>query len=173
MRLGPPVQLGYAVADVVEAAGRWAATTSAGPFFLIEHIPLAEVRYRGAPAAFDHSSAYGQWGDVMVELVQDHTAGPSPIRDLMGPRGEGLHHVAHFVDDLERGSAALAAMGWPEVLRASTAAGQAFAFHDARADRGHLVELYEPSDRLLGFYAMVAEAAAAWDGRDPVRRPLR
>jgi hypothetical protein len=31
------------------------------------------------------------------------------------------------------------------------------------------VELYEPSERLVGFYAMVAKAAEAWDGPHPVR----
>jgi len=167
--LGSPVQIAYAVTDLDAAARRWAARSGAGPFFVIEHIALSVVRYRGEPAAFDHSSAYGQWGAVMVELVKDHTVGPSPVRDVVGEAGTGLHHVACFAEDLERESARLTALGWPEALYARTHSGQAFAFHDATAELGHMIELYEPSTGLLGFYSMVAEAARGWDGREPVR----
>ena len=167
--LGAPVQVAYAVRDVRAAAARWAERDGAGPFFVNEHIPVVNVRYRGAPGAFDHSSAYGQWGDVMVELVQDHTAGPSAVRDVVGEGGEGLHHVAFFVDDLDAAQAVLAARGWPEAMRAETASGAVFVFHDATAELGHMIELYVGSPGLRGFYAMVAAAARGWDGADPVR----
>ena len=118
---------------------------------------------------FDHTSAYGQWGDVMVELVQDHTAGPSPVADVVGPAGEGLHHLAYFVHDLPAASASLQEAGWPEALFARTSSGQAFAFHDATATLGHMIEIYEPTPGLIGFYAMVKNAATGWDGSDPLR----
>ena len=87
--LGPPVQIAYAVTDVREAATRWVSERGVGPFFVIEHIAVTDVLYRGAPAVFDHSSAYGQWGGLMVELVCDHTVGPSPIADGVGPGSGG------------------------------------------------------------------------------------
>ena len=62
-----------------------------------------------------------------------------------------------------------ATQGWSEALWAETAGGQQFAFCDARAERGHLLELYEPTEGLLGFYAMVANAAKDWDGANPLR----
>ena len=70
-KLGPPKQIAYAVPDAFEAAKRWAKDFGAGPFFISEHIPVTDVSYRGSPSSFDHTSAYGQWGDIMVELVQD------------------------------------------------------------------------------------------------------
>jgi len=160
---GAPVQIAYATDDVHAAARRWAGR-GIGPFFVIEHIALADVRIDGAPAAFDHSSAYGQWGSMMVELVQQHDPGPDPIVGV-----SGVHHVASFVDDFDEASAALIADGFGCRLRASTAGGQSFAFHDARDSIGHLLEIYERTDRLAGFYAMVRDAAVDWDGRDPVR----
>ena len=171
--LGKPVQIAYAVRDVRAAAARWAESDGAGPFFVNEHIAVEKVRYRGGPGTFDHSSAYGQWGDVMIELVQDHTVGRSPVRDVVGEGGEGLHHVAFFVDDLADAQAGLAARGWPEALYAETASGAAFVFHDAVAELGHMVELYVGSRSLRGFYAMVADAAKGWDGSDPVRSVSR
>jgi catechol 2,3-dioxygenase-like lactoylglutathione lyase family enzyme len=162
--LGPPVQLAYAVGDVRDAAEQRAAATGAGPFFVLEHIPLADVRLHGEPSEFDHSSAYGQWGSFMVELVVEH----SPA--LVEPGH--LHHLAFMVASLPDAEAWCVDAGWPELLWAKTSAGQEFAFMDARAELGHLIELYQPSPRLLDFYAMVADAAIDWDGREPVRREL-
>jgi hypothetical protein len=122
---------------------------------------LASAHVAGAPAVFDHSSAYGQWGDVMVELVQEHTP------PLVAPGR--VHHLAFMVAALPAAMAWCVERGWPELLLAETSTGQAFAFMDARDDLGHLVELYAPSDRLLAFYAAVADAAEGWDGRQPVR----
>ena len=101
---------------------------------------------------FDHSSAYGQWGDVMVELVHEHTP---PLVAV----GSGIHHLAFMVPVLDDAMAWCTQQGWPELLLATTASGSRFAFMDARDELGHLVELYEPSERLLAFYAKVADAA--------------
>ena len=160
--LGPPVQIAYAVNDVHAAAERFAATTGAGPFFVVEHIGITSARVHGEPGVFDHSSAYGQWGALMVELVQEHSA------PLVPPDGR-VHHLAFLVPDLTAAVTDCADRGWPDVLWAHTTAGQSFAFCDARTERGHLVELYEPTERLHAFYAMVATAADRWDGSRPVR----
>ena len=165
--LGRIVQVAYAVDDVEAAARQFARRIRAGPFFVRRHIELAVASHRGAPATFDHSSAYGQWGAVQVELVHVHVAEPAALADVV--LSSGVHHVAWFVADVEAEQSRLEALGWPEVLNAETAGGLRFAFHDARAELGHLVEIYEPAERLVGFYAAVAAAAAGWDGADPIR----
>jgi catechol 2,3-dioxygenase-like lactoylglutathione lyase family enzyme len=168
-RLGAPVQIAYVVPDLTSAARTWVRDVGAGPFFVNEHIELTDVVHRGNPATFDHSSAYGQWGSIMVELVHDHGQGPSVVRDRFGPCESGLHHLAFLVDDLEQTSATLLAGGAEIVLSARTTGGTAFRFIDLPSMRGHLVELYERSDRIADFYAMVASAADSWDGTDPIR----
>lgn len=166
---GVPVQIAYVVDDVRTAATRWAATAGAGPFFVRDHIPVTEVLHRGQPAEFDHSSACGQWGTMMVELVVDHGVGPNAVRDIFAPGEVGLHHMAVFCDDVEAEAARLAAEGHPIAQTALAWGRTRFTFIDTTATRGHMIELYEPSDRLRDFYAMVADAAARWDGSDPVR----
>ena len=161
--LDGPVQLAYAVADVRRAATDWAAR-GVGPFFVLEHIALREVRVRGVTGSFDHSSAYSWWGSVMVELICQHDGGADPIVPTAG-----LHHVAFFVDDVDDAADRLVAQGHDEVLHAETTAGTPFAFHDARPTLGHLIEIYEPTNRLRGFYDMVRSAAADWDGTHPIR----
>jgi hypothetical protein len=159
--LGAPVQIAYACTAVADAARAFSARTGAGPFFVIGHIPLASARVWGVDASFDHSSAYGQWGSLMVELVEEHT------RPLVEPGR--VHHLAFMVESLTDAAAWCDRQGWPEALRAATEGGQQFAFHDARGELGHFVELYEPAGRLTSFYEMVASAAGGWTGDDPVR----
>jgi catechol 2,3-dioxygenase-like lactoylglutathione lyase family enzyme len=141
-----PVQVAYSVSNVHDAAVSWTLRFGAGPFIIREHIELRIARVNGSNGVFDHSSAYGQWGDVMVELVQQHTP----------PLGAevGLHHCAYFVDDLGATQRRLTEAGFPEVLYAEVSpTGTAFAFHDARTELGHLIEIYEGAPGLRSFYA--------------------
>ena len=167
----PVRQLAYAVGDVEEAAVAHHRRFGSGPFFVLRHVALARSVHRGVERPFDHSSAYGQWGGVMVELVRQHNPDPSALHDMYphGSGREGLHHAALFVDDLDAAIAQFEAQGMPLAQLCITQTGTAFAFVDARASLGHMLELYEPTAQLTGFYAFVAEAAKGWDGRDPVR----
>ena len=86
-----PIQMAYFVTDIRAAARRASETLGAGPFFVFDRIELAWGEHRGQRCDFTHSSAYGQWGDLMMELVQQDVEGPSPFRDLYNPGEEGLH----------------------------------------------------------------------------------
>jgi hypothetical protein len=165
-----PVQIAYHVPDPESAAERCARDFGWGPFFLMEHIPLERSLYRGAEAAFDHSSAYGQAGEVMVELITQHNDGPSALRDLYAPHETGVHHVACFVDDLAAALQSHRARGDAIALEARTRTGVDFAMVDLSATLGHMLELYEPGEDLRRFYAYVRRCAEGWDGDRPLRR---
>ena len=94
------VQVAYHVPDIEAAAMAMVKQTGAGPFFVSRNIALAEGEHRGVPCPFVHSSAYGQWGAVMVEFVHQDSHGPSPFRDLYQAHERGLHHMAVMTDDL-------------------------------------------------------------------------
>lgn len=162
--LAGPVQIAYAVSDVDVAAAQWVAH-GVGPFFVLDHIDVHNVRIHQHPGAFDHSSAFAQWGDVMVELICQHSGGP----DRVNP-STGVHHTAHFVDDFASASQSLTAAGAAEVLYAETSGGTPFAFHDARLRCGHYLEIYERGVRLNAFYDMVRAASIDWSGAHPIRR---
>jgi catechol 2,3-dioxygenase-like lactoylglutathione lyase family enzyme len=166
--LGPPVQVAYVVPDVDVAARQWVADFGAGPFFIRRHIESHDVVYRNEPGVFDHSSAYGQWGTIMVELMQDHGTGPSVVREHFGPAESGLHHLAFIVPDLDDATRQLGTMGFELVMTARSTSTRYY-FFDAIGTLGHMIELYERSTRLEAFYAMVRDAADGWTGADPVR----
>lgn len=164
-------QVAYFVPDIEHAALAHHAAFGSGPYFLGRHVPLAWSEYRGTPVTHDHSSAYGQWGDVMVEFVEQHGDDPSTFHDMfpVGSGRYGMHHTAVFVDALDEAVAHFGVQGSGLCQLSETTTGTRYAFVDATATLGHMVELYEPSPGLRGFYRMVAEAAAGWDGNDPLR----
>jgi catechol 2,3-dioxygenase-like lactoylglutathione lyase family enzyme len=166
----PIAQVAYFVSDAREAAARTHRRFGAGPFFVNERIELAWGEHRGEPCHFVHTSAFGQWGEVMMELVQQDEEGPSPFRDMYAPGEEGIHHVACIVDSLEDSVTHYAQHGFELAARAETRIGGAqFVFVDTTALLGHMIELYEGTEGLLGFYEFVRAASLGWDGQDPVR----
>ena len=163
------VQLGYAVKDPLVAAAGWHRRVGAGPFFVRGRFAIAKASFEGAPAVFEHSAAFGQWGPVMVELIVMHRVEPEPLARALAAVAEALHHVTWFAENLDVESARLEAEGFPKLLDVTTVAGVRFLFHDAREHLGHLIEIYEPGERVRAHYAAIAAAALEWDGRDPVR----
>ena len=163
------VQVAYRVDDIETACERWARTMGAGPFLLRRNMQLTTT-HRGAPAAYDHSAAFGQWGPLMLELIQVHRCFPDTLveaveHDVMGQ----LHHVACFVDDLDAASDQLQAGGVALVMEVVSTSGIRTHFLDTRSTSGCLLELYSPNPHLDGLYAQVAGLAVGWDGTDPVR----
>lgn len=165
----PVRQIAYFVPDIEAAAVAHVRAFGSGPYYVAEHIPLSLCHYRGQPAELDHSSAYGQWGEVMVEFVQQNNPGPSVFHDLYPDGGQGMHHVALIVDDMQAEMARFEAAGHATALYAEVQPGAGFAMMDCVATLGHFVELYEPTPILLGVYDLVRTAAQDFDGRDPIR----
>ncbi|MGV0033854.1 MAG: VOC family protein [Candidatus Azotimanducaceae bacterium WSBS_2022_MAG_OTU7] len=161
------VQIAYHVKDVREAAARMQKQFGAGPFILSENILLASAVHRGEATDFIHTSAYGQWGKVMVELVRQEDDTPNtPFRDMYTRDEEGLHHTAIFVDHFDAAVRQFEDSGLALVTRCKTKTGGVeFGFIDATATLGHMIELYVSSPTLLGFYEMVRAMSIDWDGK--------
>lgn len=170
MIAGLPVrQIAYFVNDVRAAAIEHSVLFGSGPYFVADHIPLKSCLHRGVSAHLDHSSAYGQWNDVMIEFVQQNNDGPSAFRDMFPDGKEGLHHVALIVDDLEAARTACETSGFPAALEAEMMDGFRFLMMDAVKRYGHMIELYEGVPALIDFYNFVRGAAQTFDGQDRIR----
>ncbi len=166
---GPVAQIAYHAPEIAAAANWFADTFNAGPFYLFKHIGLRQSAYRGAPASFDHSSAYGQLEDVMIELIHQHGDEPSAIRDMYDAGTEGLHHLAVFVDDVEDALGRARADDMACALDAITADGVRFVMVDARRHHGCMLEFYERSESLTRFYAFIRRQSVGWNGADVLR----
>jgi hypothetical protein len=166
---GRLVQIAYRVNDLEAACHEWAAKVGAGPFLVRRHLPVTAV-HNDEPAIYDHSAAFGQWGPVMLELIELHECEPASMREVLEhDRGGQPNHFACFVDDLEAASASLEAQGMPLTMALTSSSGMNVRFHDARHVVGGVLELYVGSEHLRGFYDTVAANAVDWDGSDVVR----
>lgn len=163
------VQIAYRVDDLEAACHEWASKVGAGPFLVRSHMAVTATHH-GEPAVYDHSAAFGQWGPIMLELVQLHEVEPASMREVIehSPPGQ-VNHYACFVDDLPAASAALEAEGFPLIMELVTSTGMRVNFHDARELVGGILELYVGTDHLRAHYDMVADLAKGWDGTDVVR----
>lgn len=170
---GPVMQLGFVVPDLEPAASHW-ATLGVGPFFLLEHIEFAEVQYLGRSTRIDMSVAVAQWGEVQVELIQQHDAVPSIYTDFRGSKAGGLQHLGVMTDSVPDHLERLADHGVTPVQTGSTANGIRFAY--LNTDRlpgsvpGGMIELIEHGPAIDGFFHLVKQASIGWDGRDSLRR---
>lgn len=164
-----PVQIAYHVQDIESAAKRMHDTFGAGPFFVNREIQLSHAIHRGEACLFVHSSAYGQWGELMLELVQQEDDGPSPFRDMYAKHESGIHHIATIVPDQRAAYAAYQKAGFEVATIAQTTGGTQFAFIDTLKQTGHFVEVYEEAPVLRNFYNQVRVAALNWQGQDLLR----
>jgi catechol 2,3-dioxygenase-like lactoylglutathione lyase family enzyme len=161
--------VGYVVDDLDAAVERAVAMWGAGPFYVAEHMEFEECTFHGEPAQFDHSSAFGQWGPVRVELTVIHSTDPPELGEVMAPNGAGhVGHIGILVDSLEQASAELTADGAPAYHAGRTGPVSAI-WHDARSTNGHSIELLQRNDFLAGVYERIAASAENWDRSDPIR----
>jgi len=166
--LRPLHHIGYVVDDLAAGVQRFSAATGAGPFFAMEHLAFDEVTFDGGPAVYDHSSAFGQWGEVLVELTVVHDARPAGFAAALTAPGTGLGHVAWLADDLAAETARLQAAGL-RCFHTGRSGPVSAAWFDGGALLGHPVEVLQRCDEILGLYAMVRAAARDWDGAQPLR----
>lgn len=167
----PYAQIAYFVPDVRAAALDHHSKYGSGPFYVADKVQLPFCEYRGQPAEWDFSSAFGQWGDVQVEFMQQDDGAPSIFHDVF-PAGSGrygFHHLAFIVDDLWKVTRAFEAQGCPVALHARMANGIEATLVDTIATNGHMLEFYEPTEPLLGLYDFIRGQSIGFDGTDPVR----
>jgi len=84
-------------------------------------------------------------GDSSVELLQD-VSGASAIRKFLDKNGEGIHHIAYEVDDINEAVAELKAKGIKLIDETPRqgAHGMSVAFMHPKATHGILMELCQP-----------------------------
>lgn len=167
----PIIQICWMVDNMEAAARRWVDIMGAGPFFLIPHITdmTESITYKGQPSTLDQSSAVGQWGNIQIELFEQHCNSPAGMREFISPGH--VHHMTWAVQDFETEFKRLVDMGFPNVtMGRGKSSGKRFGWFDATAVLGTLIEIYEESEEIREFYRKIARAAEYWKGENPIRQ---
>lgn len=94
----PPVnQLGFVVKDIKKAIALYEPLF--GPFTEMD-APDMEWEYRGQPETSSLKLAFGNSGDVEIELIE-WVSGGTPHKEFIDAGREGMHHLRFVVDNLE------------------------------------------------------------------------
>lgn len=168
--LGGIMQVAYIVEDLRAAAMSWAETLKVGPFFIIEHFPLADMTYRGKPDAMDISVALAHSGSMCFELIKQNDDKPSVYQDVVKKRGYGFHHWAVSTRDFEGTVEGYKKQGFEQALyaRVPSVNGRA-AYIDTVAANGGMIEIIEINPAVENLFATIKQAADTWDGSSPLR----
>jgi len=169
-QLGEPHHCAYVVDDIEATVRRLVDQLGAGPFFLIENVPLENVLSRGEPAEFVHNSAFGYCGGGAIELMEVLRLAPERVqKGFSGPRPR-IHHVAYVLPPTEVADlrSSLDDRGLTEYLSSQLGEVET-TLHDASAALGHDIEIHVESEGLRDFFAMVRAGADGWDGSEPLR----
>lgn len=168
-RLGPVMQLAWLPADFDAALRHWTETMGVGPFFMMENIELANMRYRGAPTKAKFSLALSYWGDVQIELIRPENDEPSIYNGEYAVT-DRLHHVCLLVDDIAEAYAACAKYGAEIIIEGDVGEAGKVIYADPGTGPGGLVEVLQSQPGTKELFGMIRDAAANWDGTDPVRK---
>jgi len=115
------------------------------PTMDVTHPALTELRYHGKPGRFDQKLGWHRHGTVTWEWIEP-LQGPTVYRDFLKAHGEGLHHIAFDVPDIDAAARAWEAVGvkvvqsgaWGE--KGKPGSGR-FAYADTSTVGGVTVEL--------------------------------
>src|SRR5829696_2822699 len=100
-RLGEPHHYAYVVDDIEATVKRLVDQLGAGPFLLIENVPLENVLSRGEPAEFVHNAAFGSCDGSAIELIEVVNLAPERVESGFSGARPRIQHVGYVVPATE------------------------------------------------------------------------
>lgn len=161
-------QVAYVVRDLDASLKYWVDTLEVGPFFKLEHAPLDNKKYRGAPSDVDITIAIGNSGAIQIELIQQNNDAPSVFKEFLDAGRQGVHHVGLMPTDYQAALAHYRSLGHEAAFECDLG-GAELTYVDTVASVGHFTELWANHDAFKGLFSMIEDAAKGWDGQHPVR----
>jgi catechol 2,3-dioxygenase-like lactoylglutathione lyase family enzyme len=136
-------QFAFLANDLKAVSAYWARLGL--PAFEASHGPLFDRVYRGRPGTFEQELGFQNHGSTSYEWIHI-LKGPTVYEEGLKAHGEGFHHLAFGVKDMDkaiaewtsRGAAVVQSGGWGE--KGKPGSGR-FAYLDTDAFGGILVEL--------------------------------
>jgi hypothetical protein len=167
-RRGTVLQVCHVVHDVEAHVDAWVRTFGAGPFFRAT-FQIDGHTYRGQPHRVNVHVAVGCIGSTIIELTQPADDAPSPFREVLECRGEGLHHYWIQAPSFDEEIARLGRGGCEYVSGGPLPRIGRAALIDTTRTLGCFTELIELNGLGWSLLDQIQVAHLGWDGRDPMR----
>ncbi len=136
-------QIAVVVHNIEEAAKRYSDILGLPVPNVIITQPGNDVNmtYQGQPSNAQAKLAFFNLGQVQLELIEP-MGGNSTWQEALDRKGEGVHHIAFWVEGMQRSVDFLKDHGIPMVQRGDMGEGQ-YAYFDAEQPLGLTLELLE------------------------------
>lgn len=105
-------QYAVVVKDLESVAAYWERLGF--PAMEVTHPALTDLRYHGEPGTFDQKLGWHRHGTVTWEWIVP-LKGPTVYQDFLDAYGEGFHHLAFDIPDMDEATEAWVAAGFPIV----------------------------------------------------------
>lgn len=164
---GPIRQIGYIVTDLDSAMAGW-LELGVGPWFVMRAVPIRAL-YRDEPCETTLTLAWANSGEMQIELIHQDDDTASIYTEFLRSNGHGYHQLAYWTENFDETMAAVRDAGWPIVWLGGEDVGTRFAYAEPPNSPATIVEITELNEMTAGMNTFVREAAANWDGSDPIR----
>lgn len=164
-------QVGFMSRDIDRSIQYFVEAWGVGPWYVMRNV-AAPMIYQRERTDLEISIAMANCDDLQFEIVMQHNDAPSLYRDALA-HTSALHiqHVASWVGDIAGVEADAQAKGWSSIFETAAPPGRSV-FLTHPDEPAVCIELSDcdPFKNLVR--AAIREAAASWDGGEPIRNGL-
>lgn len=134
-------QVAIVVRDIEEKAKAYAEFfgVAVPPYSLTGTLEEANTRFMGIPTEARAKLAFFQLDNIQVELIEP-VGGPSTWQNYLDTKGEGIHHIAFHVPDMDAEVLRLEEMGMT-LQQSGDFPGGCYAYIDGNTKLGGILEL--------------------------------
>ena len=139
LKLPPVHQLGYVVGDIEKTCEFYESTYGVGPFNVIDEVNMDGAIFRGKPISTKIKVAFAKSDNVELEFIQP-LEGKNLYTEFLQAKGDGIHHLAFVVEDMDVWIREFAAKGFEPVFHHDMVVMD-FAYFDTSMFGGLMLEL--------------------------------
>jgi len=138
---GRVVQVGIIVRDIGQAVQAWARLLGVEepPVIETEGWESSHMTFKGKPSKGRAKLAFFKLENIAIELIQP-IGSQSTWQDFLAEHGDGIHHVAFTIDNLEETLERLEKMGIGVEQRGDYKGG-CYVYADSKGKLGAIIEL--------------------------------
>ena len=163
---GKIAQIGYVVRDIDASIDQW-VRRGVGPWFYVDRVQTDYFLCRGVESELEVSVAVANSGELQLELIQPRNDASSAFTEFL----DAGQRVAYWTEDFQRLYDNALSLGYTVTQEGSIGGEHGrFAYLDTEHDHGTAIEICDVSGPTGPFFSDIRDAAANWDGTDPIRR---
>ncbi|MEM2488174.1 MAG: VOC family protein [Thermoproteota archaeon] len=141
-------QIGIVVRSIEKSIEAWEKLLGVKASGIVETEPLEKtgMKYKGRAAEGRAKLAFLQLENIIIELIEP-VGEPSTWRDFLQKHGEGVHHIAFNVENMEHAKNSLREIG-VEIDQEGAFTGGAYAYTNPESPLGIIIELLTHNSQL-------------------------